>query len=59
LLLNGLAVAKMQQGLFEEAETHLNDALKHTPMDPDTLANLIAVAQHLGRPTEVINRYLS
>ena len=27
LLLNGLAVAKMQQGLFEEAETFLQQAL--------------------------------
>ena len=26
-LLNGLAVSKMQQGLFEEAETHLQEAL--------------------------------
>ena len=29
MLQNSLAVAKMQQGLFEEAETHLNEALKH------------------------------
>ena len=28
-------------------------------MDPDALANLIAVAQHLNRPAEVINRYLT
>ena len=27
MLLNGLAVAKMQQGAFEEAETHLQEAL--------------------------------
>ena len=26
-LLNGLAVSKMQQGLHEEAETHLHEAL--------------------------------
>ena len=26
-LLNGLAVSKMQQGQFEEAETHLQDAI--------------------------------
>jgi hypothetical protein len=27
VLLNGLAVSKMQQGLFEEAESHLMEAL--------------------------------
>ena len=27
MLLNGLAVSKMHQGLFEEAETHLQEAL--------------------------------
>lgn len=59
MLQNSLAVAKMQQGLFEEAETNLNEALKHAPMDPDALANLICVAQHLGRPIEVVNRYIS
>jgi Tfp pilus assembly protein PilF len=38
MLLNGLAVSKMQQGLFEEAETHLNDALNHVSPDYYPLA---------------------
>jgi coatomer protein complex subunit epsilon len=59
LLLNGLSVAKMNQGQFEEAETHLQEALTKAPSDPDSLANLIAVSQHLERSPEVVNRYIS
>mmetsp|Transcript_36745 Transcript_36745/g.37398 ORF Transcript_36745/g.37398 Transcript_36745/m.37398 type:complete len:238 (+) Transcript_36745:3-716(+) len=59
LLMNGLAVAKMQQGLYEEAESHLQDALAKAQSDPDSLANLVCVGQHLQRPPEVIARYLS
>ncbi len=58
LLLNGLAVAKMHLGLFEEAETTLQDSLAKSAGDADTLANLVVVSQHLDRPPEVINRYL-
>lgn len=58
-LLNGIAVAKMQMGLFEEAETALQDSLTKNTSDADTLANLIVVSQHLDRPQEVINRYLN
>lgn len=58
-LLNGLAVAKMQQGLFEEAEPHLLEALTKSPQDPDSLANLIAVGQHLQRAPDVVARYVS
>lgn len=57
LLLNGIAVAKMQLGLFEEAETSLQDSLAKNPSDPDALANLIVVSHHLDRSPEVINRY--
>lgn len=57
-MLNGIAVAKMQMGLFEEAETALQDSLTKNTSDADTLANLIVVSQHLDRPQEVINRYL-
>jgi len=59
LLLNGQAVAKMHQGQFEEAESLLQEALGKAPSDPDSLANLIAVSQHLRRAPEVVARYLS
>lgn len=58
-LLNGLAVAKMHAGSFEEAETHLLEALRNAPLDPDSLANLICVSQHLDKPPEVVNRYVA
>eukprot|EP00981_Chlorochromonas_danica_P007863 scaffold1885_cov161-Ochromonas_danica.AAC.6 len=58
-LLNGLAVAKMHLGLFDEAEVALKEAIAKAPADPDSLANLITVSYHLQRPQEVINRYLS
>lgn len=48
----------MHLGLFEEAETSLQDSLAKNPSDADTLANLIVVSQHLDRSPEVVNRYL-
>jgi coatomer protein complex subunit epsilon len=46
-------------GLYEEAEAKLQQALIKVPQDPDALANLIVVSQHLGRAPEVVSRYLS
>lgn len=59
LLLNGFAVAKMHTGNYEEAETHLQEALTKAPSDPDSLANLITVSQYLSREPAVIGRYLA
>jgi len=59
ILLNAQAVAKLHQKQFTEAESLLNDALAKSPNDPDTLANLIVVGQHLGREADVTKRYLN
>lgn len=59
MLLNGLAVAKMHLGRFEDAESSLQEALSKAPNDPDTLANMIVVCQHLQRQSDVVARYLS
>lgn len=59
VLLNGQAVAEMQQGNWAKAEELLNDSLSKTPSDPDSLANLVVVQQHLQRPVELVNRTLS
>jgi hypothetical protein len=74
MLTVGLAVSKMHQGLWEEAETHLQQALTKVSFisssilifpsllqdssNPDSLANMITVSYHLERPAEVINRMI-
>ena len=57
-LLNGLAVSKMHQSLFEEAEAALQQAMSKNPGDADTLANLISASHHLRRSDEVIDRLI-
>ncbi|KAI8469713.1 MAG: epsilon-COP [Monoraphidium minutum] len=47
----GLAVCRMKMGEWEDAERDLLDALGKSAQDADTLANLITVALHLGKPT--------
>ena len=41
----------MHMGRFEEAERDLLEALSKDAKDSDALANLIACAMHLGKPT--------
>ena len=53
---NGLAVANMKMGRWEEAETDLQDALKKDDKDSDTLANMVACMLHLSKP---YNRHLT
>lgn len=48
---NGLAVCQMRMGRWEDAEAELLQAFEKNPKDADTLANLIVVALHLGKPT--------
>jgi len=55
-LYNGLAVSRMKQGEWEDAERDLLEALGKDAKDPDTLANLVTVGLHLGKQT---TRYAS
>ena len=49
-LFNGSALANMRMGRFDEAEQALQEALEKDPKSADTLANLITVSLHLGKP---------
>ena len=47
---NGMALAHMKMGEWEEAERELQEALAKDAKDADTLANLVTVGLHLGKP---------
>jgi len=58
-LTNGMALAHLQMGQYEEAERLLQDALAKSASDADTLANMVVTMQHLRKPQEVIQRYIT
>jgi coatomer subunit epsilon len=47
---NGLAACQMRMGRWEDAEAELLQAFEKNPKDADTLANLVTVSVHLGKP---------
>jgi len=59
LLLNGQAVTFIAQGKYAEAETALGEALEKDPNNPETLVNLVVLAQHQGKSQEQSTRLLS
>jgi len=60
MLYNGMALASLHKGDFEEAESILQNCLSKSSSDVDTLANTIVCMQQLRKPPqEVINRYVT
>ena len=59
MLLNGQAVTFIAQGKYAEAETALGEALEKDPNNPETLVNLVVLAQHQGKSQEQASRLLS
>ena len=59
LLMNGTAVALINQGEHDSVENTLQQALEKDKNSPEILVNLIHVTYQLGKPLEVTNRYLT
>lgn len=59
LLLNNLATCCMLLGKYEDAESHLQEALGKNPADPTTLANMVVCLQHLKKAPDVVTRYIT
>ena len=59
LLTNGMAVANLHMGKYDEAERLLAEALSKSASDVDTLANMVVTMQHLRKPQEHVARYIN
>jgi coatomer protein complex subunit epsilon len=59
LLLNNQAVCELNQGIYDEAQSLLQQALDKDNNNPDILVNMIVLCQHMGKPIEITNRYIT
>jgi len=59
LLLNSQAVCLINQGKYDDALGVLQEALNKDSNNPDAMVNMFVLYQHLGKPLEVSNRFIS
>uniref|UniRef100_A0A0R3RUW8 Coatomer subunit epsilon n=1 Tax=Elaeophora elaphi TaxID=1147741 RepID=A0A0R3RUW8_9BILA len=59
LLLVAQSSSLIQQQKYQEAEKLLLEALQRDANNAEAVINLIVVSQHLGKATEVTNRYIN
>merc|ERR1712196_553186 len=59
MLTNGMALANMHMGRYDEADRLLQEALSKSASDVDTLANMVVCMQPRRKPAEVIARYVA
>ena len=57
MLTNGMALANMHMGKYDEAERLLQEGLGKSASDVNTLSNMVVTMHYLRKPQEVINRY--
>ena len=59
MLTNGMALANLHMGKYEEAERLLQEGLSKSASDVDTLANMVVCMQHLRKPEQAVARYIA
>jgi len=59
MLSNGMALASLHMGKYDEAERLLQEALSKSASDVDTLANMVVCMHQLRKPQEVVGRYVN
>jgi len=59
MLLNSQALCFINQAKYEEAVNLLQEALDKDSNNPDAMVNMVVLNQHLGKPIEMSNRYIS
>jgi len=59
LLLNSQALCLVNQGKYEDASVIFQEALNKDSNNPDAMVNMVVLCQHLNKPMEISNRYIS
>merc|ERR1719421_2820599 len=58
-LTNGMALANLHMGKYDEAERLLQEALSKSSTDVDALSNMVVTMHHLRKPQDVTARFLN